>query len=536
MIEVFSSDESRESNNTSGQMVDRANKLAPIFSGLVARAGGTDDSGAFSLDGLPDRFVDVFVRGAINAALDSDRNTIIHHGVIRVEGVDHLKDIVSTIDKYGRSEAKFVSLHGNHVHVIHYCANSTGSCRCFRQFVPKRKSYERLQPREFSSEQWRVLLQYAYGEGRINVYYKIDGVGKTSHLLDKAYLLRFGEGASNQDRNEGDVATCCDEVRLLRPKFGCGDSSGDECHSSDGGGENHVSKSKRLKRKKEKDGFSLSLEFKKFIIQTSCAPLKNIFDCSTYYEHEFWSGFQESNNSLRHGLELAQKNVVHWDIKNFKAHYKSFLNKVYPVWSAYNARRFSNHYLDREESLELIHELFNHNYPDESAKYAHLTFLFNMLNRKTGKKNTLYVVSDPNAFKTTFFDAIADFFLSTGNMKNWNKLNAFPIEELYGARIAFWNEPSYDVGVEDELLKLLGGDRISANIKYKSAKMILTVPLVVTSNSYKFPSKQSFTERVTRWEWKPFPQGKFIGNRRLHPMAILDLILQCENYNEQEFI
>ena len=284
-----------------------------------------------------------------------------------------------------------------------------------------------------------------------------------------------------------------------------------------------------------------------FVLATSCSPLKEIFQTSKYYEDEFWSSVKESNEDMKHGLDLAHKKVLHWSLKDFRAHYATFVNKNYPVWSAYDYKRFDEHYIPRAESFKLLYQLLRHQFNNdfdlaedqeddcETVKYnvyANVRTLIELLDKKSGKKNTIYICSEPNAGKTFFCDMIADYFLCPGTMKHWNRNNAFPIEELVCSRVAFWNEPSYELGVEDELLKLLGGDRISVNAKYKSAKQIGTVPVIITSNKMKFPTTSAFRERVIYWNWRTSPFLQYVGNKRLHPMAFEDLISAVENYFE----
>lgn len=80
--------------------------------------------------------------------------------------------------------------------------------------------------------------------------------------------------------------------------------------------------------------------------------------------------------------------------------------------------------------------------------------ILHLIDGDNGKQNTHYLISPTNSGKSMFFDLLADYFLCPGMLRNWNRTNSFPIEELATARIAFWSEPSYDVSYdEDELLK-----------------------------------------------------------------------------------
>lgn len=156
------------------------------------------------------------------------------------------------------------------------------------------------------------------------------------------------------------------------------------------------------------------------------------------------------------------------------------------VWSAYYYDVFDKVYLPRGESFDLLLSLFENNFGDNTPyEWKHI---IQLVNGDIGKENTYYIRSPPNAGKSTFYDLLADFFICSGQLRHWNRSNSFPIEELNTARIAFWNEPSFEPSVTDELLKLLGGDRISINIKYRAPRQISHIPLFVSSNEYKFPN------------------------------------------------
>lgn len=134
---------------------------------------------------------------------------------------------------------------------------------------------------------------------------------------------------------------------------------------------------------------------------------------------------------------------------------------------------------------------------------------------ETGKKKTLYLKSDPNSAKSLFVDSLCDYLIQLGNMKTWNRNNSFPIEELGGCRIAIWNEPSYESTVEPELLKLLGGDKISISTKYKRSKAERQIPVICSSNFYKFPQTDAFNQRIRYDVWMTNFVANYIDSAEL---------------------
>lgn len=146
-----------------------------------------------------------------------------------------------------------------------------------------------------------------------------------------------------------------------------------------------------------------------------------------------------------------------------------------------------------------------------------------------GKLNTLYIEGPANCGKCLFADIIQDYLLNPGIMTNWNKYQNFPLQMCQHVSIVQWNEPNFAPDKENDLKKLLGGDRLTFDIKNQPHGVIVNTPILITGNSYIFPRNDIWSSRIRHWKWK---QAQFLINitcKRLHPMTFEDLILWAES-------
>ena len=162
--------------------------------------------------------------------------------------------------------------------------------------------------------------------------------------------------------------------------------------------------------------------------------------------------------------------------------------------------------------------------------YAYVRELIEFIDKKRGKMNTDVYISPPCAGKTLFMDLIRDYLINCGQMSNWNRNSNFPLQTCGYTRVIFWNEPNYEISVESNLLKLLGGDSLNASVKNQNDVNIEKTPVFVTSNKDPFPHSPEFNYRLRRHEWRAAPFLKVCGGKKLHPLSFQYLINECENY------
>lgn len=278
-----------------------------------------------------------------------------------------------------------------------------------------------------------------------------------------------------------------------------------------------------------------------------CSPLKDFHKTSKWYEDEFLRDLKTTSPAVTNAFNRLTFEIMNYSLTDFHKMY-SGQEEDHFLFGSLNQKSFWDHYYSVAESTIWLKKLLIFQYARSSMNddyivqdknwkgevYDFVRLLMNVLNRKNGKKNTIYFLSQPNAGKTFFMDCIADYFLSVGHLKVWNRTSGFPLEELDGARVAFWNEPNFDSGNIEEMLKLLGGDKLSAAIKFQRSATISNLPVLVTSNYAKFPKTDEFNQRIIYQNWSSCNMLKPVGKKRIHPYALDLLFTDCEQYFEEQ--
>lgn len=96
------------------------------------------------------------------------------------------------------------------------------------------------------------------------------------------------------------------------------------------------------------------------------------------------------------------------DIFDFNTYYHT--TGVKPYFNAY-VRMTNNLYYDLEKSIEIANKLLYYQFNNDGNQIkSFLTVLYNIIDKKIPKLNSLCIYSEPSAGKNFFFDAVASFF------------------------------------------------------------------------------------------------------------------------------
>lgn len=306
---------------------------------------------------------------------------------------------------------------------------------------------------------------------------------------------------------------------------------------------------KRIRRTYNQ-GETLYEEIEKFALSICTAPIIN-FTKSNLYLDSCYKWKTGPSNTIKIVMENLKMQFVHWKLHDYYNFYKTYPFIKQPSWQAYNTHNFNNLYIERKRSTNLLKVFLAYQYGDllvgDDGFYEEqyidmdvvveiVRFMVRFFNQENGKKNTWYIIGPPNCGKSLFTDLIQDYFLNTGNMGNWNKYCNFPLQMCKNVRLVFWNEPNFTSDKAEDLLKLLGGDRLSFDVKNQNHDIIATIPIIITANTYVFSSHEKWTSRIQYDTWK---QAAFLKNfigKRIHPLALQDLIIECENVIKEYLI
>lgn len=136
-----------------------------------------------------------------------------------------------------------------------------------------------------------------------------------------------------------------------------------------------------------------------------------------------------------------------------------------------------------------------------------------------GKKNTLCITGPPSSGKTYFVRFVSSYFISIGQVRNFNRNDSFPLNDCTDKRILIWDEPNYTREYLETIKMLFSGDNTPANVKYENQVVIEKTPLLITTNTDVFPTSDDFNKRMVRFRWTQLPQSEE-DHKQLYPLAL----------------
>jgi hypothetical protein len=481
-------------------------------------------------------------RRAIKLVGVANRTAIISSGVYRLASFEEDKVKIDAVKKNGVCRLILYAQHGDHFHILHDCPLSHGTCRCLGGIVPERSTTRRNYIGPLSEGTLTKIIFYYFGKGKWIYYLKIGDARLGSKLSVADQVDRFESHAREGIDTERNVEGCDFEDGLLL-------ESQDGWESDESVRSGSSNKRRRVRRAKETAETKTDVVYRK-LGRIKCSPLKDFSRTSDWFDDEFLRNLLPKSNEVTMAFNRVLMDISSYSLRDYAQMYKisdpETADDKY-LFGSFLRKQFWDRYFTREESVVWLKKLLiwqlaplsineNGKVTDKEWRepvYTFMKFLIKFLDRKSGKKNTMYIISAPNAGKTFFCDCIADYFLSVGHLKVWNRTNSFPLEEMDGARVAFWNEPNFESGNIPEMLKLLGGDNLSIAIKYNKPNTVQNVPVIVTSNQSLFPKTPEFNERITYINWRAASILKEVGKKRLHPFALEELFVATENYYEE---
>lgn len=403
--------------------------------------------------------------------------------------------------------------HGDHYHVIHDCSYSSSTCRCTKIQAIKDNGFIRYGRRiicsnQFTIRHWRNLAEYCEkGERTLDLLF----------IAGRAWI-QYSEDRHNSIRRCSDfgqkpMVDSGDETNSVHNFIKCGS----EGNQNEGDDPNDIQGSEKAGSETGCKGDSLQ----KFIQKYPTSPLAHIFQTRHWTRGKY--RYMPKNCSL---IQSAMFNIgldfVDMSIEDFGKYFA----KCEPQNLIFNSPMgdINEYYYDIEKSVYVMEELLNHQFNDNANLVKlFLTDVYNICNKINPKKNTLFILSPPNAGKIFFFDAVIHFFINFGQLGNFNKYNSFPMQECCNKRIILWNEPCMEESSTETLKTLLGGDATNAKVKYSNDTIIQRTPVIVLSNNDIFPKDLAFRSRIIKYNWKTCSDLKIL-KKKPWPLAFHTLL------------
>lgn len=422
----------------------------------------------------------------------------IVHDVFAIQDERYSNEFVSrvcestTSGKY-KGSILWVCNHANdHLHVVHDCAYTGGTCRCQRiKELREHCGEPRLNRRvirssEFTAEHWLNLAIYFETGERTAIHFEI--AGRTWTKCGKVRSLSIRKNP--ELGQEALVEACRNEDDLLNIKS-CGSCADEDYTSNVSGDKTSGSYSKRRKGNK---GDKLLEFFWRF----PTAPIGNIFNTSNWFSST-WKYLPLNNNHIKAVQRIFQRQICDMSLREFIVKYK---NIETPYFNC-GVKDINDYYYNLEHSVNIANELLLFQFNNEHINVkSFLTNLYNLLEKNVPKKNCMFILSPPNAGKNYFFDAVLHYFLNFGQIGNFNKYNNFPLMECVNRRVILWNEPHCETSSFETIKMLFGGDTLNVKVKFLDDAIVNRTPVIVLSNNDIFPKDTAFRTRMYFYMWK----------------------------------
>uniref|UniRef100_A0AB74ULK2 Nonstructural protein 1 n=1 Tax=Scindoambidensovirus sp. TaxID=2809839 RepID=A0AB74ULK2_9VIRU len=419
---------------------------------------------------------------------------------------------------------------GDHLHLIHDCPYSNGTCRC-RIFkgedlrFPVRSPMRRLRNiQELDQIDWtNVILYFILSKWKSQSQIWIGG--RLQRSADHDQVIRWRS-----------VQTKSREI-LAREDEGVGYNSSSQEHNQQNSGvivrESTQSAGEKRRqaaadqpvRRKRGKFERISETVSSLLKQTYCIPAHHIRDIFAHDPISDCLYDPSAQKFVDAACQLFTQRVNHFTMSMFRAVYE----QCNPIFYA-NSKNPFDYYHTREESVEIVKELLEWQYGgDEERIKMFLTNVRDWFNKKgwegNPKCNAITIIGPPNSGKNYFFDMLGAIAFNVGHIGRVNnKTNNFALQECYGKRMVIGNEISMEEGAMEDFKKLCEGTAFNIRVKFQGDKIFTKAPVLLISNSAlqitNHPHFENVRNKTMRWSQAPLLAK---STMKPYPLCIFDI-------------
>lgn len=397
-----------------------------------------------------------------------------------------------------------------HIHVYHDCPYTARTCRCgfLRGFRVKRRRHRHNKTVKSiqTSEYWTRWLQYYTQEPRRFVHLEIASMdfGREVHRIQS---LEQSTRLADKEANrlvEGLCILCKDiddNSQYIRQESQENQRSYRDIDESDGVRSREIPGIRKTLTFKPNSSIKAKKithdQFKSIIKNLLVIPFESTCNVTQWVMDDHLSLIDSRNQDYQLAVTSLQRQTAFYTYDQLLSLHENASNAQYYA-------RTEHHYLPMDKSIEVIESLLNHQFLNSSTKQEFLITLFNILERRLPKMNSIYISGPANCGKTYFAMMICGFYLNVGHVKNFVRGQNFPLNDCGNRRVLLWNEPSIMPSAYDTVKMLTGGDPCPAAVKYQGDTTISKTPLIFTANSIVFQKSQSvWNSRIAFYQWSP---------------------------------
>lgn len=225
--------------------------------------------------------------------------------------------------------------------------------------------------------------------------------------------------------------------------------------------------------------------------------------------------FNDRHNNFKDAASIFERQISLYSLPQL---YEELSNGQ-PLFSA--VININDTYETLESSNQKIHQFLTHHFDVEKETFVH--FLYDLLNKNSGKKNCLNIIGPPSSGKTYFARIIKEALIVSGMIANMNNRCGFPLNNCINKRVLHWDEPSFDPGAIETIKCIFSGDELSTPVKYSDNGSLMRTPIISTANTYVWPKDDAFDCRIETFRFKSFNTLK--EWRQLNPMCLYQLFI-----------
>lgn len=417
----------------------------------------------------------------------------------------------------------------DHIHVIHVCSYSNGSCRCRwrqanvvrRNLRPRLHRHRNIFASVLGVRDWENVLIYFIVQKRIfNPKIWIRGRLQGLPSANPSNQSSENNGREVLDGKRNGHGRHCDFRQ-----FDFEESPSNLRHG------NTLAQKKRSK-------FDRAIqEVKVLIDKYYCIPPEKIRDIITPSSEDFNPQFFDP---MYKNYYFNACSVYRLSLKDLRLiDFKKKLQDKLPIFYAPSINPFE-YYHNVEDStyylVKLLQWQFNE---DAEAITEFLTNLIRWYNREgwlepdgqiNNKCNTIICWGPPNCGKNYFFDTIISLACNVGHIGRVNnKTNNFPLQDTPNRRLIVGNEISLEEGAIEDMKKLCEGVALNVNVKHLNDQIVNHTPvLFITNTKIVLIDHPAFKDlRVKTYHWK---EAHFLAesNKKAYPMALFNVF---KHYN-----
>jgi Parvovirus non-structural protein NS1 len=476
----------QQQTSTSRPSGSSVQNLAPVFAEMAAEPRSYWDIRAERAYRVSRNSSDVYLSDVLHCASQEQAYRVARS----------LSDL-SRLSYKGR--LLLISVHDQHVHVVHTCSFSNQSCRC-RWFqnveiqLGVRRGIRRRRVRAYainlSVSDWQNIFRYFTTQGRSAFSTSIGGQVETIQASNATLEISGLEECGSEGSLVNGEEDTYDELRR----------AGYEDHEEPTGFR-RGNKTVTLKCRSKETRTQIKVVD---LCKSHCVyPLEAITYTLEWLRDDDLQFLSDKSPLVQAAILNWKKQLSLWSITDFKELYdKPTCN---PRFRALTNK--DTYFLNKEDTLQVVEDLLTHQFNDDvEAKENFIDILYNVLESTGPKLNTVILIGPQSCGKSYFVDWIIQYFLNAAFLNIVDPKYVFKYQDLLNRRIVHWNEPNYHPDQIDFLKTVLGGEQGKISVKFCDEMPIFRMPfLITTNNPISVMHDPVFADRLRYYVWRPAP-------------------------------